>query len=137
MLISINYPSRPLLAYPCFILFSLCSTTMQALAASRLISADLPTSFGLPAFHIEQITGGGGLGKKEYKHNCFFLCLLTPLIFFLPRLSIPPAYAEPYSKVHVNKAANNLQVGTLLQFICCSSCYLFLSLLIFHNSFLL
>ena len=66
---------------------------MQALAASRLISADFPTLVGVLAFQIEQRTSGE-IGKKEYKHNCFFSCQLAPLIFFPLRLWIPLTCAK-------------------------------------------
>ena len=58
-------------------------SAMQALAASRLISANFPTLVGVLAFQIEQRTSGE-IGKKEYKHNCFILYLPGPLTSFPP-----------------------------------------------------
>ena len=68
-------------------------SAMQTLAAPRLILADFPTLVGVLAFQIEQRTSGE-IGNKEYKHNCFFSCLLAPLIFFPPRLCILLTHAE-------------------------------------------
>ena len=66
-------------------------------AGLRCIQTDISAfthAIWSPCFPYWTDNRGGGLGKKEYKHNCFFSCQLAPLIFFPLRLWIPLTRAE-------------------------------------------